>query len=58
MAVQQQPLDNYYFLQNKEEIETSIPKEVEKAAKEVKKTDEINLAQTVPPAAPPVAIDS
>ena len=46
MAVQQQPLDNYYFLQNKEEIETSIPKEVEKAAKEVKKTDKINLAQT------------
>ena len=58
MAVQQQPLDNYYFLQNKEEIETSIPKEVEKAAKEVKKTDKINLAQTLPPAAPPVAIDS
>ena len=58
MQFQQQPFDNYYFLQNKEEIQTSIPKEVEKAAKEVKKTEKINLAQTAPPTAPPVAMDS
>ena len=58
MAVQQQPFDNFYFLQNKEEIETQIPKEVEKAAKEVKKTDNINLAQIVPPTAAPVAMDN
>ena len=56
MAVQQQPFDNYYFLQNKEEIETSIPKEVEKAS--AKKTDKINLAQILPPDAAPVTMDS
>ena len=60
MAVQQQPLDNYYYVQNKEEIETSVPVEVEKAAKKVKseKIDKVNLAQTMPPTAPPLAMDS